>query len=141
MTQRPVAERFWAKVELTEDCWVWTGHLRRGYGTLMQDGRDGSAHRFAYESFVGPIPEGLEIDHLCRNRACVNPAHMEPVSRRENILRGEGTAAKNARKTHCKRGHALSGENVYLYRGTMRHCRECNRERGRAYVQRHRPSA
>ena len=131
------ADRFWAKVELTEDCWVWTGHLRRGYGTLMQDGHDGYAHRFAYESFVGPIPEGLQIDHLCRNRACVNPAHMEPVTLRENILRGESSAAKNARKTHCKRGHPLSGENLYRFGGS-RSCRECQQRRVREYTERQR---
>lgn len=138
MPQRPAAERFWAKVELTEDCWVWTGHLRRGYGTLMRNGEHGYAHRFAYESLVGPIPEGLQIDHLCRNRACVNPSHMEPVTRRENILRGEGSAAKNARKTHCKRGHILSGENLYLYKGAVRICRQCQQGRVREYTERHR---
>ncbi|MEE9149964.1 MAG: HNH endonuclease signature motif containing protein [Candidatus Tectomicrobia bacterium] len=140
MTQRPAAERFWKKVELTEqDCWVWTGHLRRGYGTLMRNGEDGYAHRFAYESLVGPIPEGLTIDHLCRNRACVNPAHMEPVTHRVNILRGEGLCAKNARKTHCKHGHPLTVENVYLFRGS-RCCRECQQRRVREYTARRRSS-
>lgn len=82
------------------------------------------AHKWAYESIVGPVPEGMELDHLCRNRACVNPAHLEAVSRRVNQLRGLSISAKNARKTHCVHGHPLTGENVYEWRGS-RYCRAC----------------
>src|ERR1035437_6893898 len=103
--------RFWAKVDKTEDCWNWTAHTDgMGYGQLAKPGQHGGlvvAHRFAYELLVGPIPEGLQLDHLCRNRACVNPDHLEPVTRRVNILRGVGFGAVNAKKTECPRGHPL----------------------------------
>ncbi len=130
-----VADRFWAKVQIEEDCWVWSGHLTDGYGKFMWNHRQGQAHRFAYESFVGPIPEGLTIDHLCRNRACVNPAHMEPVTLAVNGLRGVSPPATNARKTDCKWGHPLSGENL-IARPDGRECRECHRRLCREYVHR-----
>jgi hypothetical protein len=89
--------RFWSKVDRTGDCWKWTAGLTgSGYGRFRWDGGEVAAHRFAYELLVGAIPDGLQIDHLCRNRACVNPAHMEPITQRENILRGVGRAALNA---------------------------------------------
>lgn len=116
--------RFWEKVRKGE-CWEWTGCItNRGYG-LFQDGKKlRSVHRWSYERFIGQIPDGLTIDHLCRNRACVRPDHLEPVSARENVLRGIGISAENARKTECLRGHPLSGDNLYLYQG-KRHCRAC----------------
>lgn len=137
MTQPSAADRFWAKVEVTEDCWVWGGYLTDGYGKMMWNRRQGQAHRFAYESFVGPIPDSLTIDHLCRNRACVNPAHMEPVTQQENVLRGVGVGAINGAKTHCKWGHSLSGENIII-RSDGRECRECKRRIGREYARRNR---
>jgi hypothetical protein len=83
-------------------------------------------HRYAYEALVGPIPDGKQIDHLCRNRACCNPEHLEPVTIQENIRRGEGPQAINARKTHCIRGHALSGDNLYLVpKSGRRNCVIC----------------
>ena len=91
-------------------------------------------HRFVYERLVGKIPEGLQIDHLCRVRHCANPAHMEAVTQRENILRGMSPAAENARKTHCPQGHPYEGENLFTYnQGRFRRCRACDRERGRQW--------
>lgn len=128
---RPLVERFWAKVEITDTCWLWQGVFRGPYGAIQVGGKGSrmeSAHRLAYEFLVGPIPDGLTIDHLCRNRSCVNPAHLEPVTSRENTLRGISPWALNARKTHCRHGHPLSGENLYLHpqRGT-RLCKACAR--------------
>lgn len=128
--------RFWAKVLIGDDCWEWTASKDGpGYGIFRLNRRLYKAHRISYELLVGKIPDGLVIDHLCRNRACVNPSHMEPVTNRENILRGEGLAAKQARQTHCKYGHPLFGSNLYvLPRGSkkgMRQCRECHRLRQR----------
>lgn len=128
-----VEERFWAKVvrDPETDCWLWTASTDNGYGRFWVAGRLVLAHRFAYELLVGPIPEGLELDHLCRVRHCVNPAHMEPVTQRVNILRGVGFSAKNAAKTHCKRGHALDEANTYRRGDGKRHCRACNARRDR----------
>lgn len=131
-----VARRVVGRCTLTEsNCWEYGGNIVNGYGQVWCDSRADDSrrpdycHRVTYQAFVGPIPDGLHIDHLCRNRACCNPWHLEPVTRKENILRGEGRAAKNARKTHCKRGHELSGDNLVLVerdRGTFRRCRECH---------------
>jgi hypothetical protein len=109
------------------ECWPWVGAISRdGYGRL---GRD-YAHRAAWEFHRGPIPLGWWIDHLCRNRVCVNPDHLEPVPPAVNILRGESPSARHARQTHCVRGHPLDGENLYRWRG-RRQCRECRRDRQR----------
>lgn len=118
-----------AQVEKTETCWLWRGTiLQGGYGQIKVKKRKMQAHRFFYELLVGPIPEGLTIDHLCRVRNCVNPAHLEPVTGRENTLRGNNPAAQNARKTHCKRGHPLSGSNLRSSKdGRQRRCKTCDR--------------
>ncbi|MBA4019174.1 MAG: HNH endonuclease [Pirellula sp.] len=134
-------KRFWSKVEKIEGgCWIWTaGKVAGGYGhiTFRRDGKqvDQLAHRLAYQLLVGPIPEGLEIDHLCRNRACVNPEHMEAVTSRVNTLRGNTRAAANLAKTHCHRGHELNEANVYRGKNApnQRICRECNRIKCRKY--------
>ncbi len=130
-TPRPLEDRFWEKVrgDSPDECWEWTASTTgTGYGQLMfPDRRLRKAHRIAYELVIGVIPPGLTLDHLCRNRKCVNPAHLEPVTHRENILRGEGLGATKARQTHCKRGHPLSGDNLYVppKRPRQRHCRAC----------------
>jgi HNH endonuclease len=115
------------------DCWVWTGYINpKGYGKCQIKGFGQMAHRVSYQAFVGPIPDGLTIDHLCRTRNCANPEHLEPVSQRENSMRGDTIPAHHAAKTHCKNGHPLSGENLYRD-SRQRHCRICVRENGRRY--------
>jgi hypothetical protein len=122
-----------------KECWPYPGYCnkRTGYGNASTSGgprgsRRVEAHRAAYEMLVGPIPEGLVIDHLCRNRACCNPAHLEPVTHRINLLRGEGRTAREAKQTRCVSGHPLTGENVYLDRRGRRHCIACRNARSRA---------
>jgi len=129
--RRPVFERFWEKVapNLHGGCWQWTGAVgaggkEGGYAQMRDAGRTLYAHRLSYETLVGIVPDGLHLDHLCRNRRCVNPLHLEPLTCRENLLRGEGASAKNAVKTHCKHGHPLSGKNLRMNAG-KRVCRLC----------------
>jgi hypothetical protein len=127
----PAEERFWRYVEKTDGCWNWTGrHNARGYGQMRrQDQSQTMAHRYAYELLVGPIPQGLTLDHLCRNPRCVNPAHLEPVTLRVNILRGESYAARRARQTHCKYGHPFDQANTHVRPTGKRDCLACRRER------------
>lgn len=125
--RKPLIMRFWSKVEITPSCWLWHGGTGMGYGKLQKDGRMDLAHRVAYELFVGPIPEGLELDHLCRNHGCVNPEHLEAVTHQENTLRGIARPADNARKTHCPRGHQYSHRD----KTGRRHCRKCVAHRAR----------
>jgi len=129
-------ERFWAKVHRQpEGCWRWTGAKNQGYGAFhATPNRTIPAHRYAYELLRGPIPPGLTIDHLCRVRDCVNPDHMEPVSRGENVLRGESLPAQNKRRDCCKNGHLLTGTNVKIeisHDRTSRRCLVCRRARDR----------
>ena len=122
----PHPQRFWEKVDKSESCWLWTGGLvKGGYGQYNLEGRCRQAHRLAYELAVGPIPDGLVIDHLCKNPRCVNPEHLEPVTRGENVLRGVGPTAENARKSECKRGHPLTPENLAPSKQGWRVCRAC----------------
>lgn len=134
--QRPSNETsFWAKVEKTDGCWLWTAAKNRaGYGKLRFDGKVGLAHRYAYELLVGPIPKGLTLDLLCRVRACVNRAPLEVVTSRENILRGASFSAIHARKTHCVHGHPFDEENTYHQptRPMWRECRACRLVRQKA---------
>ena len=119
-----------------DKCWLWWGALTRdGYGRTQLNGKHYFAHRLSYELFVGPIPRGMELDHLCRTRNCLNPCHLEPVTTKQNVLRGVGVAAVNAKKTHCHKGHIFSEENTYHVRGE-RVCRTCARHRSSVYRQR-----
>lgn len=132
-------DRFWAKVdrngpisEYRSDlgpCWIWTASVYQvsGYGQFSPiRGAKVVAHRFAYELLVGSVPEGLELDHLCRVRACVNPAHLEPVTHRENVRRGVSPMAEQHRQTTCIHGHPFDDENTYIRPGTQdRQCRTC----------------
>lgn len=123
------AQRFWAMVHKSNDCWVWQGGLSsNGYGTFSgSEHGTVAAHTYAYRDKQGFIPAGLELDHLCRNRACVNPAHLEPVTHQVNVLRGTAPPAVNAAKTHCKRGHEFTPENTVIKSGPRRECRTCKR--------------
>lgn len=125
----------------TDDCWLWAGYKsEHGYGKycIKIDGkwRMRYAHRLMYENFIGEIPEGLVIDHLCRVPTCVNPSHLEPVENITNILRGEAFTARNARKTHCPKGHEYSGDNLIYKRvkgQICRRCRACHNSQNRKY--------
>lgn len=126
----PAEERFWAKVQRghSEECWLWIGwKTAAGYGGFHWQGRDQYAHRVAYALSIGPIPDGLVLDHLCRTPACVNPRHLEPVRTRTNVIRGVGPTARFSARSTCSRGHEYTGENTRWYRG-YRMCLACNRE-------------
>jgi hypothetical protein len=133
--EKPLAERLWPKVVRPADvsaCWEWAGaRMRNGYrvigGPGGRQGRTLLAHRAVWELLNGPVPVGKELDHLCRNRGCVNPDHLEPVARRENWLRGESPSARVVRTAICKQGHPLGDGNVYLHRNGGRLCLICYR--------------
>lgn len=107
-------------------CLIWSKCIQFGYGIVTFNGKQQKVHRVMYEHFVGKVPEGLVLDHLCRVRCCANTHHLEVVTVRENILRGIGSAANHFKKTHCLHGHPFSGENLYLRPDKTRICRICN---------------
>ena len=132
--EQALVQKFWSNVEKTPNCWIWRAGLKNdGYGNFQYGGRlnktQVQAHRVAYILTKGDIPEGLQLDHLCRNRACVNPAHLEPVTCQINLLRGQTTTAANSRKSHCPQGHEYTPENTYLYERQpgrfLRYCKAC----------------
>lgn len=131
--------RFWAKVDKNSPggCWLWTGSASNGYGYIRRGGGTGNirAHRAAYELLVGPVPDGMELDHLCGVKQCVNPAHLEPTTHQQNMKRSKLGAISRARqlaKTHCPYGHPYDEANTYITPKGDRHCRTCDRERQRA---------
>jgi hypothetical protein len=145
MTVRPwTLERFASGLTIGTggECWPRrvTDFTNGGYGRIYFEGRLTGAHRASYQMFVGPIPEGLVLDHMCHDpdvckldkecphRGCVNPAHLEPKTSRENGLRGGGASAVHARQTHCKRGHEFTDDNIYPVKGGGRQCKTCSRE-------------
>ena len=122
--------RFWSKVEKGETCWTWQAtRSDLGYGRFNLGDTTVAAHRIAFYLVRGQFDESKTLDHLCRNTSCVNPEHLEPVTMKENILRGNGRAAEQARKTHCYNGHPLSGDNLISNgpKKPRRRCKECNR--------------
>lgn len=129
--------RFNKKVQINPSpaCWEWIGAKdSSGYGSMgVRNRKICSAHRLSYEHYIGPIPADKVIDHLCRNRSCVNPKHLELVTRRENTMRGETIPTRNAAKTHCKYGHEFTKENTYITTKGLRQCRECGRRLTDAY--------
>lgn len=128
MNKQSTEERFMERVHVDKvtGCWLWTASCQyTGYGRYRYNGKDCRAHRASYEIFVGTIPDGLDLDHLCRVRKCVNPEHLEPVTRRENLNRGIGISAINHHKTHCKNGHEFTPENTYITPAGYRQCQTC----------------
>ena len=126
----------------SDGCWEWTAWKNpKGYGCLSLPKPGGGqtkhfAHRVLFELYRGPIPEGLQLDHLCRNRSCVNPDHLEPVTCQENLLRGDTHAARLSTRTHCGKGHEFSPENTIIRRDGSRRCRECNKAQCQDYDRR-----
>lgn len=130
-----LTRRFY-KYIVFKDCWEWQGSIgSSGYGRISINSKQWLAHRYSYTLFIGDIPDDLVIDHLCRNKICVNPAHLEVVEHGENTRRGEvglATGRKQRAKTHCPKGHLYAGSNI-LKSSTGRRCRACQNERSREY--------
>ncbi|MEU2070427.1 HNH endonuclease signature motif containing protein [Streptomyces anulatus] len=130
MDLKNLPDRFWAKVDKTSspnNCWLWTAATTYGYGVFSVQRRMQRAHRVAYEALVGRIPDGLQIDHLCRVRECVNPEHLEAVTLRENVMRGANHVADQVKRTRCPQGHPYDEKNTYLRPNGKRDCRKCKR--------------
>ena len=142
--RRPEAERFWGKVTVTGFCWEWNGALSYGYGSFRAGGRTGMAHRWAFTFLVGEIPDGADLDHLCRNTRCVNPDHLDPVSHRENMTRGfsaTSAALRAIARGVCMKGHILADVGTYSKRKNGVRCAQCVRDRSRLWEQRKRAAS
>jgi len=126
--EKAAIDRFESKYipEPNSGCWIWTGSTSRGYG-YFTDSKVKLAHRVSYQWFVGPIPTGLVVDHLCNVSYCVNPKHLQAITQRENVIKGQGLAAKQFRQTHCIRGHAFDSVNTYVNPEGRRQCKLCRR--------------
>ena len=133
--KKSTGQRFAEKLLIpstSDGCMLWVGARDgRGYGDFYYNGSVGQAHRYSYEYFVGPIPKGLALDHLCRTPLCVRPDHLEPVTWRENLMRGNTHTRRNAEKTHCVHGHEYTEENTYRCPKGWRRCRACTAVRSR----------
>jgi hypothetical protein len=131
MTKQEIIEKILRRTRRQGDCLFWIGGGSKGYGLISYKGSTHQVHRLLYKLTVSDLPHGIVLDHLCRNRACLNIKHLEPVTHRENLLRGEGIPAINAKKTHCKNGHEFSKENIVMgfsKNGVpWRRCRACKR--------------
>lgn len=130
MYNNSIRDRFWKKVSVSDNssCWNWNAaKFGNGYGHFVigkGKGRNKLSHRVAFEIYFGKISKGMVLDHKCKNKSCVNPYHLEQVTKRENTMRGDNPASRNNRKTHCIHGHPLSGDNLYVWRN-QRHCKIC----------------
>ena len=129
---RPVEDRLWPRVTKTETCWLWHRAEPHGYGKISVNGRHEYVHRVVYEMLRGPIPEGMQIDHLCRNKLCCNPDHLEPVTRKENLARGIDANAAKRNQSHCKNGHEWAPPNLRVASNGRRFCKPCADARRRA---------
>lgn len=136
-------EKFLERVKKgTNGCWNWLGFINSGgYGKFFLGKKNYQAHRYSYARYIGNIPKGMVIDHLCRKRSCVNPEHLEVVTLKENALRGIGPSAINSRKTKCIQGHPLKGDNLFIRKSKdntiYRICRECRRRYNREWSRKH----
>ena len=130
-----LSDRIVDRIDASGPCWLWLGYTNpKGYGLAWAEGKTRQIHRYVYEQLVGPIPEGMTLDHLCRIRHCVNPDHLEPCGRGTNVVRSPITiTGVHARKTHCINGHVFDG--VSSNNG-QRTCRACGRENQRRYAAR-----
>ena len=129
---QPALERFQSYCLYAGDCIVWTSATRKGYGSFWYRGKPVQAHKFAYEQANGQVPNGLELDHICRNKVCVNPNHLEPVVHRVNCMRGDSpklSSSRQKQKTHCPRGHEYTAANTIRTKESWRVCRTCKERR------------
>lgn len=136
-TSKSHIQRFTEKIhEDARGCWIWDAYVgTNGYGRFSVDNRGALAHRWSYEYHISEIPEALVLDHLCRNRSCVNPWHLEPITQRVNIERGLTPVPHNRLKTHCPRGHEYTEENIYRMPNGWRACLDCKKASARDYYE------